>query len=243
MKLVIVRHGDPDYEHDTLTETGWREAEMLSDCLAALPAKEYYVSPLGRARDTASCTMKKLGREPIVLDWLQEFPNRIIRPDQPEKKNICWDWLPQDWMADERFFSAEHWHESEIMQAGHVKETYDEVIAAFDALLAQHGYVRDGNWYKAVQGNNDTIVLFCHFGLECVLLSHLMHVSPMILWHTTCAAPTSVTTVVTEERRPGIASFRMLRFGDVSHLFLKNSQPSFAARFCEMHGNPGERVD
>lgn len=243
MKLLIVRHGDPDYEKDSLTETGWKEAELLSECLVNVSAKEYYVSPLGRARDTASCTMKKLNREPIVLDWLREFPNRIRRPDQPDRMNICWDWLPRDWMTDDRFFSAEHWFEHEAMEAGGVKQTYDAVIAGFDALLAEHGYVREGRLYRAEKANNDTLVFFCHFGLECVLLSHLMNVSPMILWHTMCAAPTSVTTIVTEERREGIASFRTLRFGDVSHLFLKGEEPSFAARFCEKHGNPGERID
>ena len=30
MKLLIVRHGDPDYSIDSLTEKGWREAELLS---------------------------------------------------------------------------------------------------------------------------------------------------------------------------------------------------------------------
>lgn len=243
MKLVIVRHGDPDYVKDSLTPTGWKEAALLAEDLADLPAQAYYVSPLGRARDTASCTMEKLGKEPIVLDWLQEFPPRIVRPDQPEKKNICWDWLPQDWMADERFFTEDHWFEHDAMAAGHVKEAYDHVIASFDALLAEHGYVREGRWYRAVRANNDTIVFFCHFALECVLLSRLLNVSPMILWHGTCAAPTSVTTVVTEERRPGIASFRILRFGDVSHLTSRGREPSFAARFCEKYGNEGERVD
>lgn len=243
MKLLIVRHGEPDYEHDTLTPIGWQEAEMLSDVMVNIPADAYYVSPLGRARDTASCTMKRLGKEAVELEWLQEFTPRIRRPDTPEKLNICWDWLPQDWMADERFFTAEHWFENEAMQGGNVKDTYDHVIAEFDALLEKHGYIRDGKCYRAVNANNDTLVFFCHFALECVLLSHLLNVSPMILWHGTCAAPTSVTTVVTEERRPGTASFRILRFGDVSHLYLHNSEPSFAARFCEKYGNPGERID
>lgn len=27
MKLLIICHGDPEYEKDSLTETGWREAE------------------------------------------------------------------------------------------------------------------------------------------------------------------------------------------------------------------------
>ena len=30
MRLIIVRHGDPNYEIDSLTEKGWREAEFLS---------------------------------------------------------------------------------------------------------------------------------------------------------------------------------------------------------------------
>ena len=35
MKLLIVRHGDPDYAIDSLTETGWAEAELLSHRLAS----------------------------------------------------------------------------------------------------------------------------------------------------------------------------------------------------------------
>ena len=65
---------------------------------------------------------------------------------------------------------------------------------------------------------------------------HLLNVSPMVLWHGLCAAPTSVTTVVTEERQKGIAYFRMLAFGDTAHLYCKGEPPAFAARFCECFG-------
>ena len=116
-------------------------------------------------------------------------------------------------------------------------------LASDVTLLASHGYVRDGLTYRAEHANNDTIVFFCHFGLECVLLSHLLHISPMVLWHGTCAAPSSVTTLVTEERRPGIAYFRMSSFGDISHLYVKDEPPAFAARFCECYDNEDERHD
>ena len=59
MKLLIVRHGDPDYSIDSLTEKGWREAELLSKKLSKLDIKDFYVSTMGRAKDTASCTLKK----------------------------------------------------------------------------------------------------------------------------------------------------------------------------------------
>ncbi len=111
-----------------------------------------------------------------------------------------------------------------------------------DQLLASHGYEREAGYYRAVRPNHDTLVLFCHFGVGCVIISHLLGVSPMILWHGACAAPSSVTTLVTEERREGIAAFRMLSFGDTSHLYVAGEEPSFAARFCETYGDTEQRT-
>ena len=34
MKILIVRHGDPNYDEDSLTETGWRE-KTIQDFKAA----------------------------------------------------------------------------------------------------------------------------------------------------------------------------------------------------------------
>ena len=50
MKLHIIRHGDPDYDRDTLTERGWREAELLAERTGKMGISAFYVSPLGRAQ-------------------------------------------------------------------------------------------------------------------------------------------------------------------------------------------------
>ena len=233
MKILIMRHGDPDYAADSLTEKGWREAEYLSERLMKLDIKEFYVSPLGRAKDTASCTLKKLHRTAIECEWLREFSVYINRPDVKDGKTISWDWLPQDWTTDERLYLYDKWYEVQPFQEANVKQEYDWIISNFDALLSEYGYVREGHLYRAEKPNSDTSVLFCHFGLGSVLLSHLMSISPMVLWHNTCMSPTAVTTVVTEERKKGIASFRVLSLGDISHLYAKEEPPAFAARFCE----------
>ena len=146
-------------------------------------------------------------------------------------------------MADERFFHYDQWHQAPTMLDGSVKAEYDWVAGELDALLERHGYQRDGHYYRAFAPNNDVLIFFCHFGVSCVLLSHLLNVSPMILWHGCCAVPSSVTTVVTEERRAGIASFRMLEFGDISHLYANGETPSFMARFRECYTNNWERMD
>ena len=80
MKLIFIRHGEPDYTIDSLTEKGWKEAEILSNRMVKTKMDYIYVSPLGRAKDTAKPTLEKLGRRAIELPWLQEFPIWIPRP-------------------------------------------------------------------------------------------------------------------------------------------------------------------
>jgi probable phosphoglycerate mutase len=241
MKILIVRHADPDYSIDSLTPQGKLEAELLSQRLSKLNVKEFYVSPLGRAKDTAAYTLSKLNRTAIECDWLKEFPCVINRPD---KDNIiAWDWLPEDWTSIKAFYSIDDWANVSAMSDGNVLSEFKYVTEEFDKILANHGYLRHQKLYKTITPNEDTIILFCHFGVECVLLSHLLGISPMLLWHGFCAAPSSVTTIVSEERREGIAYFRVSGFGDISHLYSAGEEPSFAARFCETYYNSTQRHD
>ncbi len=245
MKLYFIRHGDPDYEKDSLTEKGFREAELLADYLhkARFHIDYCYISPLGRAKDTARPALDRLGLNAIEQEWLKEFPSRIWRPDRADRKMICWDWLPSDWTGDDAFYSYEHWMENERMSEGGVGEEYRRVTSSFAALLKRHGYVKEGRVFRAEKANNDTVAFFCHFGVTCVMLSYLLSIPPMVLWHGFVAAPTSVTEAVTEERRKGTASFRIMEFADITHLKLAGEPPAPAARFCECFDNEDERHD
>ena len=95
--------------------------------------------------------------------------------------------------------------------------------------------------YRAERENRDTVLLFCHFGVECVILSHILNISPVLLWHGFVALPSSVTTLITEEREQGKAYFRCNGFGDISHLYAGNEPASFQARFCENFSETEER--
>ena len=44
MRIIFIRHGDPDYEHDSLTEKGWREAALLAERVSAWRVTDFYVS-------------------------------------------------------------------------------------------------------------------------------------------------------------------------------------------------------
>ena len=134
MKLLLIRHGDPDYSIDSLTEKGWREAEMLSERIAPMDIKAYYVSPLGRARDTASLTLKKAGREAEILPWAREYNTRI--PNGNGGTRVPWDMLPEHWTTIPEYYDkvlkgrgVKDADSSEMLDLINESKTFDASIA------------------------------------------------------------------------------------------------------------------
>ncbi len=93
MRLLFIRHGDPDYVNDTLTEKGWEEAAALAELAPSLALGDCYVSPLGRAADTAREALRKTGKTAVTLHWLQEFMTDYNVNGSPELQRIFPDLL------------------------------------------------------------------------------------------------------------------------------------------------------
>jgi len=235
MKILIIRHGEPDYSIDSLTEKGWREAELLSKRLCALNVKDYYVSPLGRARDTVKPTLEKLGREAEVLPWLREFHGTVINPHTAERR-IPWNLAPQYWTKQPELYDSVDWRENGLFRTGDMLKVYDETAAGVDALLAKYGYVRDGGIYRCENNDDTTIVLVCHFALGMTILSHILNISPAVMWQCFFMPASSVTTLVTEERVKGEVFFKCMQVGDTSHLFAGGEPVSNAGLYQEVLG-------
>lgn len=235
MKIMIVRHGEPDYSIDSLTEKGWKEVELLGERLAKADIKDFYVSSYGRAKDTAKHALELTGKEAEICDWLREFcPPFIDLPGREGGKTYLWDWKPEEWTAYPELFDAFRWTENDIIKNSDAENCYRDVTGHFEKLINKYGYYRNENGYYTTEaGNHDTICLVCHFGLECVLLSYLLNISPMVLWHSFLARPSSVTTLVTEEREKGRVLWRMVEFGDTSHLYAGGLKPSSVGLFRE----------
>ena len=73
MRIIFVRHGEPDYSTDSLTENGKKEAEALAERTSKWNVDKFYVSPQGRAKETAAPTLKKMGREAVPLHRGESF--------------------------------------------------------------------------------------------------------------------------------------------------------------------------
>ncbi|MBE5940372.1 MAG: histidine phosphatase family protein [Lachnospiraceae bacterium] len=239
MRIIFIRHGDPDYVNDTLTEKGWREAKCLAERVKNWKVDDVYCSPLGRAKDTASLSLKELDKEATICDWMQEF---FVPVKDPETGNnrIAWDFMPKYWTNEKQLFDKDEWVKAPVMQTGHIEEAYANVCGKLDELLATYGYIREGDYYKTENGGNGnpesdkTIVIFCHLGITFTMMSHLLGMSPLILWQGFFVAPTSVTVLTTEERVPNEAFFRVQYLGDTTHLHDGDEPISGSGYFAEM---------
>lgn len=72
MRILFVRHGEPDYKNDCLTETGKLQAQAAARRLEHEGISEIYASPMGRARETAGYTADRLGLPITILDYTPE---------------------------------------------------------------------------------------------------------------------------------------------------------------------------
>lgn len=235
MRILLIRHAEPDYTVDSLTPKGRVEAELLSRRMVKYDVRDFYVSPLGRAKDTAAYTLEKLGREAETLPWLREFRGSYPDPETGERRVVAWDVKPRIWTAFPNVTQIDTWCDAPVFAGGDVKEIWQETTAGVDELLGRYGYVKDGPVWKCENNGDFTIALFCHFGISMAILGYLTDVSPMVLWQHTMCLPSSLTEVVTEERIKGEVIFRMTKLGDLTHLEASGEVRSTAGLFPEVY--------
>ena len=236
MRIIFIRHGDPDYINDTLTEKGWREAALLAKRVSRWKVADFYCSPLGRAQDTASLSLKEMNRSAVTYDWMREFYYPVTDPTTG-RVGVPWDFMPSYWTKEPLFYDTEHWYEAPIFQTNpDIAPKYRELCAGIDELLTSYGYVRDGKLYHTpseTEHFDSTIVIFCHLGAAFAMISHLMGIAPTLLWQNFFIAPASVSILATEERLPHEAYFRAQVIGDTTHLHDGNEPISEKGYFAE----------
>ncbi len=241
MKLIFVRHGEPDYKNDALTPKGKIEAELAAKRIKDWNVTQFYVSPLGRAKETAFYTLNATGRSAIELPWLKEFYYPVVN-EVTGHRGVPWDFVASDWTADECMFGLEDSFLDfpYLAKNADIRQGYHDVITGFDTILEEYGFRRENRYYRDLNlkedrkiestvcaenkplnagvDNEPVLVFFCHLGVTCLILSHLVSIPFETLAHGFFMPPTSMTIVTTEERWSNEAWFRIQAIGDCTHL-------------------------
>lgn len=220
MKLLLIRHADPDYAVDGLTPEGHREAQALGERLAAEGLDRLFASPLGRAQLTAGYIASRTGLDIETEPWARELEGWQVE-NLPDGASHAWDY-PGDTIptlrdrSDGWQISEDHW-----LRHPDKRALYKELAAHSDGFLARLGYLREEGRYRCTAPESDKrkIALVCHGGFGLAWLSWLLQLPLSHVWAGFWLPPGSVTTILWERRSSEYAMPRCLGVGDVSHLY------------------------
>lgn len=218
MRLYIIRHADPDYDNKTITEGGHLEAKALANRLKHSGVDHIYSSPLGRAQHTMAYTANLMNIEPITLEWLKEL-NHMKVPDAPWGYSAAWDVPAENVFNEMPAPSHENWHKLSYYTKIDAKKTFEKLCQESDRFLESHGYKREGKKYKIIKSNEEKIAVFCHGGFGLTWLAHLLNIPVPLVWSGFWLPPSSVTTILFDQRSEAWAVPRCIGMGDVSHLY------------------------
>ncbi|MCC5828407.1 MAG: histidine phosphatase family protein [Phycisphaeraceae bacterium] len=225
MRIFLIRHADPDYALDSITLQGHREAKALAVRMQSIGLDRIFCSPMGRAKATMRYTADRLKIEPVIEDWTAEMSTLRFEGEKGSTL-MAWDINGHQLRAMEPAPNLENWHTYPPLDVPEFKEAIDAVFDASDQFMAKLGYRRQGTHYQVTRpGNEEKVALFCHGGFGLTWLSHLLRIPLPQMWSSFFLWPSSVTTILMDERSKGIATPRCIGLSDVSHLYATGLQP------------------
>ena len=220
MRLYIIRHGDPDYDNDSLTSLGKRQAEALARRFVLNEPDLIYSSPLGRAVETARPTCELLGKQMRILDWTSEsaaYEQMYVQ----EGADTRWCWAKQNiiYKNNETVRLYDEWYKAdEEFSSTAARECVTRIGRHSDEFLEELGYRRDGCVYKIIKPSDLSVAVFCHQGFGLTWYSHLLQIPPHIVWGSFDVSHTGVTMFYFENFENGITAPKCLMMSDLSHI-------------------------
>jgi probable phosphoglycerate mutase len=193
MRLILVRHGEPNYKTDCLTEKGRLQAEAVSRRLQDEEIAAIYSSNLGRAKETAAYIAAPRGLTVTELPYMRELGWSESKVELPFGGH---PWL----LADAIVAEGGDVHATDYAENGYFKDNNATRRAALvaegiDGLLADYGYRREGQYYRVEREDTRTILIASHGGSSNALIAHLLGLPLPFVMGTMCPAFTSVTVL------------------------------------------------
>jgi len=217
MKIYFVRHGDPNYRHDCLTDLGHKQAQAAAKRLKESGIERIYSSTCGRAFQTAEYTAKELGLEVIPCEFMTELGWTSIDGEPIIDNGNPWT-ITDRFVSEGKSLTDKDWFEKEPFCRSIVVRRGKSAIEHFDELLASLGYQREGYYYR-VTGEDvcKSIAMFSHGGSSSAILAHMLNIPfPQVcsIFRMRCAS----IIIIEISNKPGeLVPPRVLLFNDTKH--------------------------
>ena len=224
MLLFYIRHGDPIYNPDSLTELGHKQAKALAKRLNLYGIDEIFCSPSNRAQQTAQPTCELLNKPMTVCDWAHEACAADGFWINEGTNQDCWCFqhervYPLLLLPEVRAL-GEQWYTHPLFENYNFAKGVRHADTSVDSFLERLGYRhdRENARYEILKPNSKRVALFAHQGFGMCFLSSLLDM-PYPLFCTHFDFGHSSMTVINFEERGGYAYPRVLQLSNDSHLY------------------------
>ncbi len=223
MLLFILRHGDPIYNPDSLTEKGHLQAAALAKRLALYGIDKIYSSPMIRARETARPTEILLNKKAEIEEWASESA-LYKQYSIPVGEGSRWIFHGPErnlLRSPEVLKMGLKWYEHPLFDRIDGKGGYERILKHSDEFLLRHGYRHDREncRYIAENHNDERIAMFCHQGFGISWLATMLDIPLPVIWAGFDYSHTGMTVVEFEPDSNGIVLPMVLTLSNDSHLY------------------------
>ena len=221
MRIIFVRHGEPDYENDCLTSLGHIQAEAVAKRLSKEVIQKIYSSPMGRARQTMQKFADQNPSLPVtILDFMHEITWGSIDGNPIPQDGHPWDCANEMVMQGLNICDSE-WNKSQYFCNNKATLEVERIAKEIDAWLFTLGYSREGLYYRNIQNKDtalQTVVLFSHGGSSCAAMAHMLNL-PFPFMCASVHLPFTAVTILRLDSKPGSLSVPVAELvGDSNHL-------------------------
>lgn len=198
MRIIFVRHGEPNYVKDCLTELGKQQAAACAARLADEPITAVYSSTSGRAAETAGYIATPRGLTAECFDFMRELGWKLLEGD-PLADGLPWH--EADAMVARGMDVLDpNWAEGEPFCRNSVTARALYAAREFDKLLSVLGYQREGQYYRVLRENTETVAMISHGGSCSAVIAHLLGLPFSFMLATFHPSFTSVTILHLPEK-------------------------------------------
>ena len=173
MRLLLVRHGHPNYELDCLTPLGHQQAEAAAERLKSENIDVFFSSTCGRAVETAEHVASRYGMDVTPLPFMREV-TWGYNGRTNDAEGHPWNLVDQ-MVLEGKTLRDPNWREIPPFTGNSICENVDLIAEGIDAWLATLGYQREGEYYRAGENTRKTVALFSHGGSSNAVLAHILN--------------------------------------------------------------------
>lgn len=222
MLFYLIRHADPIYNPDSITDLGKRQAEAVGRRLAAHGIDEIYSSPMIRAQETAK-PLSEILKKPIQIEpWTYECWEEFAVTKEDGSKTFCMNLPGTDFVSEPNFHMIDNWYDLDCLKSCTAEKGWNRITKEADIFFEKLGYSRQDRIYKITKPNDKKIALFCHAGFGSILLSYLLNIPPHIYWSSFDISHSGVCVLRFKNYESGITVPKCLIHSDMSHIYAEN---------------------